>query len=467
MAYHSAPDEVIRTLLLLIDRDNEQHQGLLCLEAVADCWDARLAQAVALKLEDPKMTPVSTGAILSSIAALTKPDLLPFAARAIEFARALVAAVLLLEKGSDESTNSRAVAAAHVLLLHSDNAGWSVVWPAVCGNLTFGRQLMEQIAPQDHRSERLLQHLTEDQLAGLYVWLEAQYPRNEDPKHKGAFTVGPREAIADWRDRVLLHLQGRGTQAACDAISRLMHELPHHKGLWYILLQSQNLMRRMTWCPPTPNAILKLVSSDQVRVVQSGQQLLDLVVESLRRLQQKLHGETPAAPFLWGDKASNGSYRPKDENTLSDFVKIHLVEDLKGHNIIANREVQIRRGYGTMPGENADIHVEAVVPGHQADDSDVITVIIETKGCWHSELTTAMRTQLVERYLENNRCQHGLYLVGWYNCSQWDIKDYRQKRAAKLDMDHITKELQEQANHLSNTGRRIQAFVLNTALGKS
>ena len=51
-----------------------------------------------------------------------------------------------------------------------------------------------------------------------------------------------------------------------------------------------------------------------------------------------------------------------------------------------------------------------------------------------SELNDAMETQLLEQYLKDNDCQHGLYLVGWFNCDQWDPKDYRRKRAPNISI---------------------------------
>jgi hypothetical protein len=140
--------------------------------------------------------------------------------------------------------------------------------------------------------------------------------------------------------------------------------------------------------------------------VQSGQQLIDVILESLERLQQKLHGETPLVPFLWNESTKK-KFTPKNENELSDFVKVHFDDDLVGRGIVINREVRIHRGQFT------DIHITALVRGKSAETFDQVTAIIEVKGSWNPELKTAMATQLVGKYLTENHCQHGLYLVGW------------------------------------------------------
>lgn len=39
---------------------------------------------------------------------------------------------------------------------------------------------------------------------------------------------------------------------------------------------------------------------------------------------------------------------------------------------------------------------------------DTVSAIIGVNGCWNRELFTAMKEQLVERYLKDNHCQYGL-----------------------------------------------------------
>ena len=115
------------------------------------------------------------------------------------------------------------------------------------------------------------------------------------------------------------------------------------------------------------------------------------------------------------------TFRPKDENAISDYIKIHLDEDIRSKGIIINREVQIHRG------EKTDIHVDAVIEDIDNGYFNSISVIIEVKGCWNNELSNAMQTQLIEKYLKNNNCKHGLYLIGWFNTKKWDEGDYRKK----------------------------------------
>jgi hypothetical protein len=129
-----------------------------------------------------------------------------------------------------------------------------------------------------------------------------------------------------------------------------------------------------------------------------------------------------------------------------------------------NREVEIRHGQGSGQGERTDIHVDAVVRGPGGEVYDSVLAIIEVKGCWNDKLDQAMRTQLADRYLQDNRCQHGLYLVGWFNCDQWDNSDDRKRQAPKFSIDEAQQQFDAQAVDLSQHDLQVKAVILNTAL---
>jgi hypothetical protein len=104
------------------------------------------------------------------------------------------------------------------------------------------------------------------------------------------------------------------------------------------------------------------------------------------------------------------------------------------------------------------------VEGQPGGTCDRISAITEVKGCWNPDLMNAMETQLAERYLKDNRCPFGLYLVGWFACDQWDGADYRKGQTPKLTLAEAQVFFDAQARSLSTEARHIRAFVLNTAL---
>lgn len=66
--------------------------------------------------------------------------------------------------------------------------------------------------------------------------------------------------------------------------------------------------------------------------------------------------------------------------------------------------------------------------------------------------------------MKDNRCRHGLYLVGWFNCPQWDDGDSRHRVAAKRDRVEADGKLKAKASALSSGDLHVGAMTLNTAL---
>ena len=73
-----------------------------------------------------------------------------------------------------------------------------------------------------------------------------------------------------------------------------------------------------------------------------------------------------------------------------------------------------------------------------------------------------MKDQLVDRYLWRNACQHGIYLVGWFNCKDWDRRDSR--KPPKLQLSQARTRFAAQARELSQQGLHLRALVIDTAL---
>ena len=89
-----------------------------------------------------------------------------------------------------------------------------------------------------------------------------------------------------------------------------------------------------------------------------------------------------------------------------------LKRDLVDGGIILNREVEIGRVPGAGAGTRTDIKVDAIRQSENSGSFNVITAVIETKGCWNDELLTAMKSQLVDDYLVRLAAPVGIYLVG-------------------------------------------------------
>ena len=146
-----------------------------------------------------------------------------------------------------------------------------------------------------------------------------------------------------------------------------------------------------------------------------------------------------------------------EEEDLSDHIALHLRNDLISRGIVINREVQIRRG------EKTDIYIDAISPHPGPAVYEKVSAIVEVKGCWNTGLRTAMKTQLVERYMNKNMVTHGLYLAGWFGSPRWDPKDRKRGICGHHSTDSLWLELQEQAHTASDSGLEVRAFVVDAS----
>ena len=377
------------------------------------------------------------------------------------------AEAIVKRKPMSEKGHARLLMAARVLVTHADDSGWKTLWPIMKRDEPFGRQVVEAFAGSVYRRQTsVAERLGEDELGELFLWLAREYSYDTDPRHEGVHAVGPDEEVRNFRNSVLNQLKGRGTPRAVAAIRKLVVELPELPWLKWTLVEAQENTRRRNWIPLQPAEILTLADNPDSRLVQNGEQLLRVIVESLERLQQKLHGETPAAIDLWNE-VRPGVFQPRDENRFSDYVKRHFDEDLKGRGIVANREVQIRRGTGSAKGQATDIHIDAITRSAAGEVTDQITVIVETKGCWNRDIDRAMETQLKNRYLKDHHSPLGVYLVGWFNCLQWNDNDHRKARSPRITLEEARDKFKNQAATLSANGTQVRAFVLDATLASS
>lgn len=347
-------------------------------------------------------------------------------------------------------------AAARLLFTTLTDADWKLLYAKMKVDPDWARMMVLDVA----ETGGFAPHLNPANLADLYIWLSRAFPHSEDPDHgEGVHDVTGRDEIVRMRRRVQDALAAVGTQEAYRELERAVRELPEIPWLTRVLIEARETVRRRSWAPASIGDLRHLAARGENRLVRSAVELLLAVVESLERFDEELHSENPIVMNLWDGPGP--TYRPKDENHLSDNLKRHLHRDLKQRGILSLREVEVsRRRAGGAPGQRTDIHVVGVadVDGHL----DRMTVIVEVKGCWHAEVETAMATQLRDRYLAESGTQHGVYAVGWFVCPQWETK--HRKATPKLNLEEAREQFAAQARSLSDSSRMLRAVVLDTAL---
>jgi predicted NACHT family NTPase len=259
--YQNAPDEFIKTLIILIEKENTQHGSVYIHHEIECCWDECLAEVLLNKVQDKKLKARSVGDLLRELLV-----------HRVDQAKVFAESLISLPPPTDGEARVKAIVAAKMLMLYSEDAGWSVVWSAIQQDPKFGREVLEAVSYVVKYEGNIEQRLKEDCVADLYIFLAQQYPtldeqqKNSDdtePTGVEAYVVGPEDSIRTWKDYIPQRLQELGTQEACDALRKIIYELPELKDkLQWRLLEAEALVRRKTWQPPTPEQIFQIVNKE-------------------------------------------------------------------------------------------------------------------------------------------------------------------------------------------------------------
>lgn len=220
------------------------------------------------------------------------------------------------------------------------------------------------------------------------------------------------------------------------------------------------LVRERGWNPPSIIELRGVSEAQERRYVESADVLSELVFDSLDRYESDVRGTgglQPGISGLWNQwgarKGRPAGCEPKEEADLSAALARWLQRDLMERGVVVGRELQIRHLTPT------DIHVAAIRPAIGGAPPEPLAVIIEVKGCWNRDLTTAMRNQLVDRYLQPQDLRHGLYVVGWFLCDKWDAGDPRRAATPRGTLENLRDRLTMQAKALEQERQNLNVRV--------
>src|SRR5262249_7776398 len=150
-------------------------------------------------------------------------------------------------------------------------------------DIEFGKEVVASVASTgDFQGSRVLRHLAEEQLADFYLWLTSAYPEEDSNDGSG---WGKHDFASAWRNAILNRLQSLRTEKACEAIQRIMQELPHQAFLKWSLHAARESSRYRNWSPVRPEELLAMARNANSRLVRDGQELLGVVIESLGRFE--------------------------------------------------------------------------------------------------------------------------------------------------------------------------------------
>jgi hypothetical protein len=253
------------------------------------------------------------------------------------------------------------------------------------------------------------QRLTPLQAAELYRRLSRQglvdFPRPDPvqdisgPGRRGIHNRLP-ELIAE-----------RLTEDAASELQALAVQFPQHPGLPGL---AADHARRVSENPQplTLEDFAVLVTDATRRIVRNVADLTRVVLDALDRLQEQALRSHGWSMLMWNreDEEATAGWWPTWEDNLSNLVCAFLREHLSGRKPVINREVEIQPS--RLDGGRTDVLVQAPDPRDAA--AQPLSVIIEVKGCWNTEIKTGIGQQLAP-YLLPRPGWAGIFLVGHFH----------------------------------------------------
>lgn len=337
---------------------------------------------------------------------------------------------------------------------------WSVIWQTISQikptHLRQGIMIFVQDLDRGYYTDNWTKPLQDNELIQLYKLYDRLYPQH--PIHRrigGDSTVTGKDQLVGFDINMRETMRARGMISAISSMSKSLVSEDRREAMLWNLKPAKDSVAEKSWSPPSCQEISSWLQNSHAMLVRSSDDLRRATMISLQRYQDHLAQENLVLDCWVKEPRRKGhpqDYRPSEEEDLSLRIAKFLQNDMK--SIVISREGALR----VAASENrTDLEVSVTSP------QGTLTVIIEHKRAHNSEVSAAMETQLLDRYMTTKGCSQGVYLVSWFdgfaNCSK-SIKN----KLGVSNPEEANGVLSAQALQLSiQSGSQIEAFVLKCA----
>lgn len=327
----------------------------------------------------------------------------------------------------------------------------------------WGRKWIENILMD--RDDRLINSLikcSSNLVSDFYIFLHTEYPQSTEPQHETGYIVEPIDNIHEMKNRLIRALIGLGTDDSVAALEKIYAHFPDDQWMRHCIIDAKEnvLAKRAPTISISELKVLFKEKNGNRRLINSILELDALVSDKLKEYQFYLQGDTPAIGDLWDTGKTNT--RPRDEEYLSD----HLARFLRltmNSGVIINREVQIKRKLyeGGQSGSRTDLWIQAF-----DQSGNTLTLCIEVKCNWNLSAKSAIKDQLIDKYMSGGTAEAGILLLGWFVCPKWNNSDRRLSDTTKIwkDMTTAQTDLEIQAENECGNDKRVSAIVVDCSL---
>lgn len=295
------------------------------------------------------------------------------------------------------------------------------------------------------------------QRARLILWARDTFPPTEMLAPGRAYPVDRVKELAGELFRHLNSAPEPANLAALEYIAAQTGDAYDHAAV----RDMRRAIRENIWEPPRPVDIVEVLNYAARRIVSTDSQLQDLLVDTIRELNQTITTDATVRSLFWHRLRGRAQmWMPCSEMEFSDRFAYMLHQQLQG--VVVQREVELQPRLGSQKGEYPDIHATVVT-----SDRTTLTCLIEVKCNWNDKIETDITEQLADRYLQGPGGTHGIYLVAWYTGQKWLNDDYRRAKAHSHNRDELLDTLREHAASLEDQGVEIDVCLINLTLERN
>ena len=301
----------------------------------------------------------------------------------------------------------------------------------------YGKKVFEDLMTIELRYNlvsSLFQRFEIDDLTDLYIWLHSNYPASEQPEHIGGYSPNAIDELYLFISKVFSYIYK--SEKALHSLLQIQEHFPNDFYLNDLIKVAKYSELSQSSPVYKVDQIKQIVDiKNERRIVHNIKDLFDLTLHYLFKYQSFLNGtDSPRVEDLWNVFKKNKkvyNLTHKDEEDFSDHLKSYLKFYFEEYKIAINREVQLNRGSKGKEGAITDIWIDAFSSG----SSQHLRLCIEVKGSWNKSAKTALKEQLIDKYMHNGGAEAGILLVGWFQSQKCPVKNaWKNDASAKADL---------------------------------
>jgi hypothetical protein len=386
---------------------------------------------------------------------------------------ALAACLRILADAAGTIQDDQVVRLALALLSERMSESLDSVLPFLCKHRDLAKRILADFAQRGQL--RMPRNGTKSWQDGMKVSQAAQllqllielFPYETDRVLNSgiAYAVQPNDSARELRGQVLDWLTSRVDADAVQAL-REIERIFKTKYPWMRRHRAaaERAYRLSKWTPIPPTSVAELLNAKTKRLIRSGLDAMEGVIEAIEQYADRLRSDlSDDLEDLW-NVPKDGPPTPKAEERISGKLCQCVKDYFENYAVTADREVQVyrrksSRKVGGAPGSEVDILARVPAPGSVSGDA--IAVPIEVKISSNPDSRSALRVQLVDRYMSELATSFGIFAVVWMNATNLP----KTHKPVWKNIAAATRDLEEQASDASNSfGANVQAIVFDASL---